>query len=258
MCTFRSHPVVRSLSDSRQPDPTRSPDAASRPTSSRPARTASRLGLLGVLFAAGCLVAVSTGCAGTGHAVSLFDGKTLTGWKVFHISGPEAVKPDAYSIEDGVIACKGYGGHWLCTNDVYEDFDLHVEFKIAKGSNSGVCPRSPDHGDPPYATFEVQIVDDAGQDPGKHTTGAIYDIVTPMYNASKPIGEWNEMDIRCVGPHCIVNLNGLKVIDTDFSKLTTARGKFNFPYSQLPAKGHICFQDHNTPVWFRNIRIERL
>ena len=104
----------------------------------------------------------------------------------------------------------------------------------------------------------MQIEDDQGKDAESHITGAIYDVVTPMYNASRPLGEWNQMEITCKENKCRVILNGLKVIDTDFDLLTTPRGKFNFPYKDLPRRGYITLQDHGTPVWYRNIRIKTL
>ena len=56
----------------------------------------------------------------------------------------------------------------------------------------------------------------------------------------------------------MVVLNGVKVIDTDFSKMTEVTGKFDFAYANLPRVGYLALQDHWTPIWFRNIRIKKL
>ncbi len=189
--------------------------------------------------------------------VTIFDGTSMDGWDFYLEPGHEK-KADAFFLEDGALACKGYGYHWFRYLEPQSDFVLRLEFKTAKETNSGICLRSTAAGAPPFTGFEIQIADDFGQDPGKHTTGAVYDIVTPMYNASKPPGEWNEMEITCRGPLCIVVLNGLKVIDTDFSKLTKPIGKFDFPYANLPASGYIALQDHWTPIWYRNIRLKKV
>jgi len=157
-----------------------------------------------------------------------------------------------------VIACKGYGYHWLRYKQPMDDFILRLEFRTAKDTNSGVCLRTLEKGAPPFTGFEVQIADDYGKEPHKHGTGAIYDVVWPMYDASRPVGEWNEMEITCDGPLVTVVLNGLKVIDTDFSKLTEPIGKFSFAYADLPKSGYIALQDHWTPIWYRNIRIKPL
>jgi hypothetical protein len=222
--------------------------------------------------------------------ISLFDGTSTEGWNIYIEPGPKsrmridgqerAVEdvtafPDAFYLEDGAIACKGYGYHWFrYETRPFADFVLRLEFKTARETNSGVCLRTLKEGAPPFTGFEIQISDDTNKDPNrrpgdglldpagtapnKHSTGAIYDIVTPMYNASRPIGEWNEMEITCDGHLVKVILNGFTVIDTDFSKLTAKHGKFDFPYAQMPRSGYIALQDHWTPIWYRNIRIKTL
>lgn len=219
--------------------------------------------LAAALLSLGILVA---GCATTGGPqsaddergfITLFDGTSMDGWEI-HLEKPEPPKPDAFYLEDDALACKAYGYHWFRYKQQFDNFILRLQFKIAKDTNSGVCLRSLRDGAPPFTGFEVQIVDDIGRDPSKHSTGAIYDIVTPMYNASRPIGEWNDMEITCDGQLIKVVLNGLKVIDTDFSKLTEPIGKFETPYAELPKKGYIALQDHWTPIWYRNIRIKPL
>ncbi len=162
-------------------------------------------------------------------------------------------------MQDGVIAHNGQGGFWLrCTKKEYGNFILKLEYKIAKGSNSGVFLRCKKEGDPPYTGSEVQVLDDYGKAPTKNTSGAIYDVVTPMFNMSKPVGEWNEFEITCNGGKVIVVHNGRKIIDCDYDELTKPIGKFKTPYAELPKVGWIGLQDHKTPVWYRNIRIKEL
>jgi hypothetical protein len=189
--------------------------------------------------------------------VTIFDGKTFAGWEIYVQPGHE-LKDDAFYLEDGTLACKGYGYHWFRYKEPLGDCVVRLEYRIAKDTNSGVCLRTKKAGEPPITGFEVQIEDDIGKDPDKHTTGAIYDVVTPMYNASRSIGEWNEMEITVKGPRVQVVLNGRKVIDTDFSKLTRPIGKFNFAYADMPRSGYLALQDHFTPIWYRNIRLKKL
>lgn len=142
------------------------------------------------------------------------------------------------------------------TGEKFGDFDLHLEFKVARGANSGVFlrmqPESPDD-----RGFEVQILDDHGKAPTRTRTGAIYDVVTPMFNLSRPAGEWNSYDIRLRGTEVKVILNGWKVIDTDFARMTERIGKFSKPYADMPAEGRLALQDHGGEVWFRNIFIRK-
>ena len=104
---------------------------------------------------------------------SLFDGKTLTGWKA-------TGKADAWAAEDGAIVCKGGGGGYLLTEKEYANFEFRCEYRWEKkGGNSGVGLRTPAKGDPAYEGMEIQLIDDEGW-PGKladyQHTGSIYDV----------------------------------------------------------------------------------
>ncbi|MDZ4857905.1 MAG: DUF1080 domain-containing protein [Candidatus Hydrogenedentes bacterium] len=165
---------------------------------------------------------------------------------------------DIFVIEDGMLHVYGRTVYPLryvtYTGQTFSDFDLHLEYKVARGANSGVFLRT-DPNDAVNRGFEVQVLDDYGKPPTKNGAGAIYDVVTPMYNLSRPAGEWNSFDISVVGKNVSVNMNGWKVIDTDFSKLTTPVGKFPIAYNDLPLEGNIALQDHGGEVWYRNVVI---
>jgi hypothetical protein len=221
-------------------------------------------------LSAALIASIALGCSAPGSRapvdagergfVTLFDGTSMDGWEMFSERTKE-VKRDAFYIDDaGNCVCKAYDAYWWRYKErQFDNFILRFDFKVAKDTNSGVCLRTLDNGvPPPFTGFEVQILDDHGQHPTVHTTGAIYDIVTPMYNASRPTGEWNAIEITCDGHLVKVVLNGMKVIDTDFGKLAEPIGKFPFAYADLPKSGYIAFQDHGYPVWFRNIRIKPL
>jgi len=186
--------------------------------------------------------------------VNLLDAQHADAWK--NITDKE----NLFEIKDGVLhifGCKKsslrYAGY---TTEQFGDFDLHVEFKVAKGANSGVFLRAQPEGSP-YRGFEVQVQDDFGAPPDKNTCGAIYDVVTPMFNMCRPAGEWNSFDISVQGGKVIVVMNGWKVIDTDFALMTKPLGKFKVPYAGMPAKGKITLQDHHGEAWYRNIVIKK-
>ncbi len=156
------------------------------------------------------------------------------------------------------------------TKQTFGDFDLHLEFKLGDTpwwtmipyailspqmhGNSGVFLRVP-KGESALRGFEVQVVGDYGWPPCKTGTGSIYDVVTPMFNMARPVGEWNSYDISTRGTKVTVTVNGWRVIDTDFAQLTAPVGKFATPYSQLPLEGQIALQDHGGELWYRNIKI---
>jgi hypothetical protein len=193
--------------------------------------------------------------------VPLFDGKTLNGWTICKHDGTKvAIENSAWSVEDGVIHCTGDESkdYWLASNEKYDNFALRMDYKITKGTNSGIFLRSPGLDRPAYTGFEVQIVDDVGRPADKHGTGSIYDVFAPIANMSRPIGEWNHVEVTCNRSLVTVVLNGLKVIDADFSLMTEPVGKFDFAYSKMPKTGHIGMQNHGRDVWFRNISIKKL
>jgi hypothetical protein len=184
--------------------------------------------------------------------VRIFNGENLDGWEVM------GKNKDAFHVKDGAIECDGKGGWWVRYDKEVSDFVLRLEYKISPSGNSGVFLRSTEKGDPPYTGFEVQVLDDYGKPPDLHTSGSIYDVLTPMVNMSKPAGEWNEYIITCKGPHVRVCMNGMMVIDTNFDWFTEPIGKFSTPYAQLPRTGYIGFQDHGSYVWYRNIWLKEL
>ena len=143
------------------------------------------------------------------------------------------------------------------TGQPFSDFELHLEYKVASRANSGVFLRVQEN-DPVRRGFEVQVLEDHGKPPSYTSSGSVYDVVTPMFNMSRPAGEWNSFDITARGRHLVVYMNGWKVIDADFSKMTSPIGKFSLPFAELPLEGLLALQDHGGKVWYRNIYVRPL
>lgn len=168
-------------------------------------------------------------------------------------------QPGIFEFQDGMfhVAGKTPTRYIALMGETFGDFELHVEFKVAKGANSGVFFRT-DPQNPVQGGFEIQVLDDAGQVPSKNSSGSLYDVATPMFNMARPTGEWNSYDITCLGSSLTVMMNGWKVIDVDFAKMTMPIGKFDTPLAKLPREGNIVLQDHGGEVWFRNLVIRKL
>ncbi len=189
----------------------------------------------------------------------LFDGKTLNGWKALG-------NPEGWAVEDGAIACLVKGSAYLYTEEQFDDFVLSIDYKIAPRTNSGIFFRWSNLRDPVHTGIEVQVLDSHGREkPGKHDDGAIYDIIAPSKNMSKPAGEWNHEVITSKDNLITVELNGEKICEMDLNQWTEAgknpdgtRNKFRYAYKDLPRKGHIGLQDHGGRVWFKNIKIKPL
>jgi sugar phosphate isomerase/epimerase len=186
-----------------------------------------------------------------------------TGWKrVFdaNLSNAE-FKPNSWAVEDGAITRKGGGD--IGTKAEYKNFVLDFEFKLDKNTNSGIFLRMQDRNWLPWA--EVQILDSNGLPLSKEVCGAIFDIKEPAVNAVKPAGQWNRMTIWADHSKICVVLNNKQVINIDLKDWKDAhknpdgtKNKFNIAYKDLPQKGYIGFQNHGSPVWYRNIKIKEL
>jgi hypothetical protein len=165
---------------------------------------------------------------------------------------------DIFEIRDGMLHIFGRTIHPLryagYTGRAFGDFDLHLEYRLVRRCNSGVFLRVQKN-DPVRRGFEVQVLDDHGKAPHKNRSGAIYDVVTPMFNMSRPAGEWNSFDITCEGGQVTVRMNGWPVVYTDLALMREPIGKFDIPFAELPREGLIALQDHGGEIWYRNIRI---
>lgn len=210
--------------------------------------------LLGVL----CVFVVPTKSLALDEWRSLFDGKTLAGWKA-------TGNADGWAVEEGAIVCKGKDGGYLYTPEQFDNFVLSVDYKVSPRANSGIFVRWSDLNDPVNTGIEVQVYDTHGRTPDKHSDGAIYDIVAPRKDASRPAGEWNTVVITCDKNKVAVTLNGEAITDMDLDRWTEAgrnpdgtRNKFRYAYKAMARKGHIGLQDHGDVVWFRNVRIREL
>lgn len=190
--------------------------------------------------------------ADTRKGEQIFNGKTLAGWEVM------GGNKQAFYVKDGIMECNGKGGGWIRYTKPVDDFILNMKFKVSPGANSGVFVRSQKEGDPPYTGFEVQILDTYGQKANVHSNGAIYDVLAPRFENSKPAGEWNDFIIVADGPIVKVWLNGLNIIDMDLDQYTGPVGKFSVPYKDLKRTGYIGFQDHGHPLSFKDITLIRL
>ena len=176
-------------------------------------------------------------------------------------------KPGSWVFEpDGVLTAKGGQGHDLdiWTKDRYGNFILDLEFKVEKGTNSGVFLRTGSIQNWINTAIEVQIHETTDGTPHGQC-GAIYDCLSPSKNALKPTGEWNHYVITCLDNKIYVELNGEPIIDMDSNLWKEAHknpdgspNKFTTAYKDMPRIGNIGLQYHGTPIWYRNLKIKSL
>jgi len=193
---------------------------------------------------------------------TLFDGRTLAGWRSLASDEPGA----GWKVRDGAIELDGKAGD-LVSAEAFGDFELSFEWRVSEAANSGVIYRV---GLGEKNTFltgpEYQILDNVkGEDnkPASHTAAGLYDLVAPPKDHTRPVGEWNDGRIRVRGWHIEHWVNGEKTVDVDLAspegKALIERSKFKgwAKFATL-ARGHIALQDHGHPVWFRAIRVRAL
>jgi len=210
---------------------------------------------------------------------TLFNGNDLTGWKFrgdakrskWQVAGDVSLVPDMPGrfvlqkrhFKDKGILLNGDDGRGvdLISEVQHGDCQLHIEFTVTKGSNSGVYFQG---------QYEVQILDSFGKadkDLAYGDCGGIYNTAKPRLNASKKPGEWQSFDVTFEAPR--FDGKGKKTANARFVKVihngkvihenvevkgptTASLGGPERPLGPLMLQG-----DHG-PVAFRNIRLESL
>ena len=176
--------------------------------------------------------------------------------------------PDGWKVVDGALTRVSQAGDIVSAGE-FENFELTLEWKIAKGANSGIFYRLDESAAEPEmwtAAPEYQVIDDAGYPaPLKPTqkTAANYDLQPPGRDATKPAGEWNTTRIVANGSHVEHWLNGQLIVQyelwTDEWKKLVAQSKFkDHPRYAMARRGRIGIQDHGDWAAYRNIRIREL
>ncbi|GGH23201.1 DUF1080 domain-containing protein [Sphingobacterium alkalisoli] len=186
----------------------------------------------------------------------LFDGTNLDKW----------TSSAAYEItEEGYIRSNPVAkfGKNIYTKEEYADFVYRFEFKLTPGANNGVGIRTPLEGDAAYQGMEIQILDDDADVYKKLAPyqyhGSVYGVIAAKRGALKPLGEWNEEEIRVKGSKITITLNGVVIVDGDLSEASKNGTLDNKGHPGLKrASGHIGFLGHGTEVFLRNIRVKRI
>lgn len=154
----------------------------------------------------------------------------------------------------------------MIANAEYADFELVFHSKIAKAANSGVLYRVQPQFNAPTSGPEYQLLDDEHHPAAQFAdrrTGAAYGIYPPERSATRPPGQWNTSRIVLRGPKVEHWLNGVRVLAYQLNspdwKDRVAKSKFaKQPQYARAAQGRIVLQEHNSAVWFRNLKVRNL
>lgn len=227
--------------------------------------------------------------------IVLFNGKDMSGWRGY---GKDYV-PGKWTVDDGAIKFNGSGGGEAQDGDggdlifahKFKNFEFEFEWKVAKGSNSGIFylarevqTKDPKTGkwrmEPIYISApEAQILDNVnhvdakmGKDNNRQSM-SLYDMIPAVPQNSKPFGEWNVGKIMVYKGTVVHGQNGQNVLEyhlwtqqwTDMLQASKfSEDKWPLAFELLnnvggpKREGYIGFQDHGDDVWFRNMRIKIL
>ncbi len=218
-------------------------------------RAAIRVGMLLLLSWPGAAQSLTDQERAEGF-VPLFNGKDLSGWKVY--SG----KPEVWGVDNGQIVCRGKGGGWLGTERDYADFVLRLEYRLTPDGNSGIYVRAPEKGHISRVGMEIQLLDDNHPHYAKldfyQYTGSIYHVVAPTQRAGKPAGQWNSLEIRAQGRQLVVVLNGKEIVDADLERCRKDLAVAQEHTGLARTTGRIGLQSHSERVEFRNLRVQEI
>lgn len=210
--------------------------------------------------------------------IYLFDGETTDGWRAYN---GETI-PDKWAAVDGNLTFDtelkleeewSGGGDIIYHKEQFEYFELYLEWKLPKGGNSGIFYHVQEGYNAPYEISpEYQILDDDGWEEINNAkleswqkSGADYAMHEPNINnkSLNPAGEWNSSRIIYTKEKAEHWLNGKLLLsfvpysEDWYSKRNS--GKWDdFPDYGKFKNGYIALQDHDTPIWFRNIKIKKL
>lgn len=230
----------------------------------------------------------------TDQWINLLNGNSAEGWRAYN---GESLPP-GWVVKDSVLTFdtelgmeQDYTGGQdiIYAAEEFDNFELYVEWKIPEGGNSGIfyhLKENIEGAGPPDISPEYQLIDDANyasihdltsynesmgvkenladlQDWQK--TGADY-AMHPADESEKvlyPVGEWNSTRIIFTPEKVEHWLNGKKLVsfvpwsDEWQAKKNAGKWKDADLYGSFKT-GFIGFQDHSSPIWFRNIKIKKL
>ncbi len=198
----------------------------------------------------------------------LFNGKDYDDWTGARTEDPRKIKAlsaeeraahekkikeelrQHWKVEPGELVSDGHEPYLATTRD-YGDFEMWVDWKIGPNGDSGIYLR----GVPQVQIWDPNNKDviPLGADKG---SGGLWNNKKnkkdPLVKADNPVGDWNRMYIRMIGPYVTVILNDKKVVDN------TIIENYYDPTIPIFARGPIYLQTHGSETRFRNVFIREI
>ena len=206
---------------------------------------------------------IMIGCSSNAEWTVLFDGKIVKGLRGYKQSG----FPNSWEVVDGTLKTIPGHGVDLISEEVYKNFELELEWKVPEGGNSGIFYFATEEGDYIWQSApEMQVLDDEKHTDGENTltsAGSLYAMIAPSARVVKPVGSFNQVQIKVKDNHVEHWLNGTKIVEyvygSDMMWDLVAKSKFStMPQFAKASEGHIGLQGDHGVIWYKNIRIRRL
>jgi hypothetical protein len=180
---------------------------------------------------------------------SLFDGKTLNGWKIANEN------QKSWSIQDGAIVAHGERSHLYYVGDEkpFVNFELKIDAMTEPGSNGGIYFHTQyQETNWPKNGYEVQVNQ-------THTdwrkTGSLYAVQDVKEQLVKD-NEWYTYHIIVKGKHVTIKVNDKVAVEWD----EPTDRKPGADFTRILDKGTFALQAHDpkSTVRYKNIRVKRL
>ena len=205
--------------------------------------------ILGLASAANAQQKATDTAAPKTEWVSLFDGKTLSGWEMSEMAGKDTSK---WEVKDGALVGTGKASMLYSPKGDYKNFKFRAEIKINDHGNSGMYVHCPEKKPSFSEGYEIQI-NSTHSDPIK--TGSVYTMVH-VYKQHVPADEWFTQEVEFVVknwrgkvvPHIKVSVNGQHLFECiDHT-------------NAFPKAGYFAFQQHDpgSIVQIRKVEVMEL
>jgi hypothetical protein len=182
---------------------------------------------------------------------TLFDGKSLEGWKP--VASFDCFKAEAGKLVAGGAAMDHLFYEGPVSGGQFRNFELKAEVMTTPGSNSGIFFHTKPQKGALLKGYEAQI-DTSHSDPRR--TGSLFDVVDVTETKTKD-NEWFEYDLLVQGKQIVLKVNGETIVDytEPANPERSERRK-----ERVLSSGQIALQGHDpkSKVFFRNIRIKLL
>jgi len=183
--------------------------------------------------------------------ISLFDGKSLSNWRV-------GANAETFSVDSGMIIVHGKTAHLFYDGNVedhnFKNFEFKAEVMTRRGANSGIYFHTVyQEKSWPAKGYEVQVNN-------SHTdwrrTGSLYGIKDVKDTLVKD-NEWFTEHIIVQGKRVIIKINENTVVDyTEPDNVQRSSGNAQ----RILSSGTFALQGHDPKsiVYYRNIRVNPL